>query len=87
MEVVSRRSRGDLERLLPEHLVLRGVHRVCEELLARRKVCLSFEELRARLLGSRFLDLGRLHAELCWRSMFAYVERARNYPAYRPYSE
>ena len=79
--------RGDLERLLAEHLVLHGVHRVCEELLARRRVCLPFEELRARLLRSRFRDLGRLPAELCWRVMFAYVERGRNYLAYGPYSE
>ena len=84
---LDRQIRGDLERLLTEHLVLHGVHQVCEELLARRKVCLTFEEPRARLLRSRFQDLGRLPAELCWRVMFAYVEGSRNYLAYGPHSE
>ena len=74
--------RGQLDRLLAKHLVSHGVHRVCEELLALRKVCLPFEVLRARLLLARLRrgpgkDLGRLPAERCWRVMFAYVERAR----------
>ena len=84
---LDRQIRGDLERLPTEHLVLHGVHQVCEELLARRKVCLTFEEPRARLLRSRFQDLGRLPAELCWRVMSAYVEGSRNYLAYGPHSE
>ena len=57
----------------PGSLVLHGVHRVCEKLLPHRKVGLPFEELRDRLLRSRFRALGRLPAELCWRVMFAYV--------------
>ena len=38
--------RVELECILAEHLVARGVHRVCEELLARRKVCLPFAALQ-----------------------------------------
>ena len=79
--------REELRRLLAEHLVPRGVHRVCEEFLARKRVVLSFRRLRARLLRRPFEDFGRLPAEGCWRVMFAYVERGRNYLAYGPYSE
>ena len=75
--------RRELERLLAKYLVSHGVHRVCEELLARKMVCLPFEKLRARLLFARLRrgpgkDLGRLPAERCWRVMLAYVERARS---------
>ena len=59
--------RGDLHRLLNEHLVSHGVHRVCEEFLVRKRVVLSFERLRAGLLRRSFEDLGRLPAERCWR--------------------
>ena len=74
---------GCLERLLAKHLVLHGVHRVCEELLALENVCLPFGVLHSRLLVRRRLprgplkNLGRLPLERCWRVMFAYVERAR----------
>ena len=44
--------RGQLGELLAEHLVPHGVHRVCEEFLARTKACLSLEQLRSRLLGA-----------------------------------
>jgi hypothetical protein len=74
---------GCLQRLLAKHLVLHGVHRVCEELLALENVCLPFGVLHSRLLARRRLprgplkNLGRLPLERCWRVMFAYVERAR----------
>ena len=71
-----------LERLLSQHLVSDGVHRVCEELLGLKSVCLPFEVLRSRLLRGRLCrgpgkNLGRRDAESCWRVMLAYVERAR----------
>jgi len=69
--------RGDLELLLAEHLVARGVHRVCEELLARRRVCLPFAELRSHLLAEKSRPLGRLEVEDCWRVCFAWHERTR----------
>jgi len=59
-----------------------GVHRVCEEFLARKRVALPFESLRAHLLDSSKPDYGRLPVERCWRVMFAYLERGRNYLAY-----
>ena len=75
--------RVELNRLLGEHLVPCGVHRVCEEFLARKRVVLSFRQLRRHLLERPFEDLGRLPAGCCWRVMFAYVERQRNFLAYR----
>ena len=74
--------RRHLERLSEKYLVSHGVHRVCEELLARENVCLPFEVLRGRLLRGRFRrgpwkNFGRPPADRCWRVMFAYVERAR----------
>ena len=49
---------------------------MCEELLARKKVCLPFESLRARLLLAPD-DLGRRPGADCWRAVFAYMERSR----------
>ena len=68
---------GDLELLLAKHLVAHGVHRVCEGLLARRKVCLPFEALRSHLLTEKSRPLGRLEVEDCWRVCFAWLERTR----------
>ena len=79
--------RNDLHRLLELHLVSAGVHRVCEQLLALRLVCLPFRRLRALLLG-RFRcrgpakNFGRLPAERCWRVVFAYIERCQAVAAY-----
>ena len=77
--------RSDLGALLARHLVPHGLHRVCEELLALRRVCLPFSQLRARLLGRLYLGsdqrMGRLPAEHCWRVMLAYIERCRSIAA------
>ena len=67
--------RGDVELLLAEHLASHGVHRVCEELLIRTKVCLPFAALRSHLLAEPRL-MGRLQVEDCWRVLFAWLERS-----------